>query len=35
MTKSFRPIFTITNRFTAGLTRIELAGGFVEVAKRS
>jgi hypothetical protein len=30
MTKSFKPIFTITNRITAGLTRIERARGFRE-----
>jgi hypothetical protein len=32
MTKSFKPIFTITNRITAGLTRIERARGFLEAA---
>ncbi|MEK6776020.1 MAG: hypothetical protein AABY87_03935 [bacterium] len=30
MTKNFKPIFTITNRITAGLTRIERARGFLE-----
>ncbi len=29
MTKDFNPIFTITNRVTAGLTRIERARGFL------
>ncbi len=32
MTKSFKPIFTITNRITAGLTRIERTRGFLEAA---
>ena len=32
MTKGFQPIFTITNRITAGLTRIERARGFLEAA---
>lgn len=32
MTKDFKPIFTITNRITAGLTRIERARGFLEAA---
>jgi predicted HTH transcriptional regulator len=32
MPKSFKPIFTITNRITAGLTRIERARGFLEAA---
>ena len=32
MTKSFHPAFTITNRITAGLTRIERARGFLEAA---
>ena len=32
MTKSFHPTFTITNRITAGLTRIERARGFLEAA---
>ncbi len=35
MTKSFKPIFTITNRITAGLTRIERARGFLEAAALS
>jgi Fic family protein len=35
MTKSFRPIFTITNPITAGLTRIERARGFLEAATLS
>lgn len=35
MTKSFKPIFTITNRVTAGLTRIERARGFLEAAALS
>ena len=35
MTKNFKPIFTITNRITAGLTRIERARGFLEVATLS
>ena len=30
MTKIFKPTFTITNRITAGLTRIERARGFLE-----
>jgi hypothetical protein len=32
MTKNFKPIFTITNRITAGLTRIERVRGFLEAA---
>jgi hypothetical protein len=32
---SFKPKFTITNRITAGLTRIELARGFLEAATLS
>jgi hypothetical protein len=32
MTKSFNPIFTITNSITAGLTRIERARRFLEAA---
>ncbi len=32
MTKRFKPIFTITNRITTGLTRIERARGFLEAA---
>jgi Fic family protein len=35
MMKSFKPIFTITNRITAGLTRIERARGFLEAATLS
>jgi Fic family protein len=35
MTKDFKPIFTITNRITAGLTRIERARGFLEAARLS
>jgi Fic family protein len=35
MTKGFKPIFTITNRITAGLTRIERARGFLEAAALS
>jgi len=35
MTKNFKPIFTITNRITAGLTRIERARGFLEAATLS
>ena len=35
MTKSFKPIFTTTNRITAGLTRIERARGFLEAATLS
>ncbi len=35
MTKSFKPIFTITNRITAGLTRIDRARGFLEAATLS
>ena len=35
MTKSFKPIFTITNRITAGLTRIERARGFLEATTLS
>ncbi len=33
--KRFRPNFTITNRITAGLTRIERARGFLEAAALS
>jgi hypothetical protein len=32
---NFKPIFTITNPITAGLTRIEWARGFLEAAKLS
>jgi Fic family protein len=35
MTKSFHPAFTITNRITAGLTRIERARGFLDAATLS
>ena len=35
MTKRFKPIFTITNRITAGLTHIERARGFLEAATLS
>lgn len=35
MAKSFKPIFTIPNRITAGLTRIERARGFLEAAALS
>lgn len=35
MPKSFKPIFTITNRITAGLTRIERTRGFLEAATLS
>jgi Fic family protein len=35
MTKSFKPTFTITNRITSGLTRIERARGFLEAAALS
>ena len=35
MTKGFNPTFTITNRITAGLTRIERARGFLEAATLS
>src|SRR3990172_8094079 len=33
--KRFKPIFTITNRITAGLTRIERTRGFLEAATLS
>jgi len=32
MSKGFKPLFTITNQITAGLTRIERARGFLEAA---
>ncbi len=32
MTQGFQPRFTITNRITEGLTRIERARGFLEAA---
>ena len=35
MTKNFKPLFTITNPITAGLTRIERARGFLEAATLS
>ena len=35
MTKNFKPVFTITNRITAGLTRIERARGFLEATTLS
>ena len=35
MTKTLEPIFTITNRITAGLTRIERARGFLAAAALS
>ena len=35
MTKGFKPIFTITNGITAGLTHIERARGFLEAATLS
>jgi len=35
MTKTFKPIFTITNRITAGLTHVERARGFLEAAALS
>jgi len=35
MTENFKPIFTVTNRITAGLTRIERAKGFLEAATLS
>lgn len=35
MTKTFKPIFTITNRITSGLTLIERARGFLEAATLS
>ena len=35
MRKGFKPIFTITNRITAELTRIERARGFLEAATLS
>ncbi len=35
MTASFKPIFKITNRITAGLTRVERARGFLEAAELS
>lgn len=35
MTKTFKPIFTITNRITSGLTLIERARGFLEAAALS
>ena len=35
MSKRFHPIFTITNRIAAALTRIERARGFLEAATLS
>jgi len=35
MTQDFQPKFTITNRITEGLTRIERARGFMEAATLS
>lgn len=35
MTKNFKPVFTITNRITAGLTHIERVRGFLEAAALS
>ncbi len=35
MTRGFNPAFTITNRITAGLTRIERARGFLDAATLS
>jgi len=35
MTKTLKPIFTITNKITSGLTRIERARGFLEAATLS
>ena len=35
MTKTFKPKFTIPNRITSGLTRIERARGFLEAATLS
>ena len=35
MTRTFKPVFTITNRITTGLTRIERARGFLEAATLS
>lgn len=35
MTKTIKPIFTITNRITSGLTHIERARGFLEAAALS
>jgi Fic family protein len=35
MKKGFRPKFTITNRMTSGITRIERARGFLEAATLS
>jgi Fic family protein len=35
MTKGFRPKFTVTNRISAGITRIERARGFIEAATLS
>jgi len=35
MIKRFKPFFTINNRITAGLTRIERTRGFLEAATLS
>ena len=35
MTRTFKPKFTITDRITSGLTRIERARGFLEAATLS
>lgn len=35
MTRNFKPTFSITNRITAGLTRIERARGFLDAATLS
>lgn len=35
MSKTFNPLFTITNRIAARLTRIERARGFLEAATLS
>lgn len=35
MTRGFNPVFTITNRITAGLTSIERARGFLDAATLS
>jgi len=32
MVRHFKPVFTMTNRITAGLARIERARGFLEAA---
>ena len=35
LSMAFKPVFTITNRITAGFTLIERAGGFLEAATLS